>query len=83
MANKHSPKKNSADFGTAEHYYFKIESKPVNTFYKIRYLTQDGWKFLLDDYTEKDIQYYLKYWQQVCPELRYEAIKCEVLHFEN
>ena len=25
MANKHSPKKGSADFGTAEHYHFEIE----------------------------------------------------------
>ena len=55
----------------------------MKVFYKIRYLTQDGWKFLFDDYTEKDIQYYLKYWKQEFPELRYEAIKCEVLHFEN
>lgn len=25
MTNKHSPKKGSADFGTAEHYHFEVE----------------------------------------------------------
>jgi hypothetical protein len=54
----------------------------MNTFYKIRYLTHEGWKFLFDEYTEKDIQYYLKYWRQAFPDIKYEAIKCEVV-YEN
>lgn len=33
MANRHLPKKNSADFGTAEHYYFEIESKMESTIF--------------------------------------------------
>lgn len=71
--------------GSISHQVLTVIWRLLNmaNFYKIRYLTQDGWKFLFDDYTEKDIQYYLKYWQQAFPELRYEAIKCEVLHFEN
>jgi hypothetical protein len=77
MTNKHSPKKGSADFGTVEHYHFEVQPK---MFYKIRYLTQNGWKFLEDEYTEKDIHYYLKYWRRAFPENRYEAIKCEVLN---
>jgi hypothetical protein len=52
----------------------------MNTFYKIRYLTHEGfWKFLFDEYTEKDIQYHLKYWREAFPDIKYEAIKCEVL----
>ena len=77
MSNKHTPKKNSADFGTAEHYHFEVQPK---MFYKIRYLTQEGfWKFLFDEYTEKNIRQELNYWRQVFPDIKYEAIKCEVL----
>ena len=36
MANKHSPKKGSADFGTAEHYYFEIEDKTMETIEQVR-----------------------------------------------
>lgn len=76
MTNKHTPKKNSADFGTAEHYYFEIMD---TKFYKIRYQTQEGWKFLEDEYTEKDIQYYLNYWRKVSPDSIYQAVECKVL----
>jgi hypothetical protein len=33
MANKHLPKKGSADFGTVEHYYFEIERKMEPTIF--------------------------------------------------
>jgi len=59
------------------------QPKPMKLFYKIRYLTQDGWKFLEDEYTEKNIHYYLKYWQQAVPDGNYQAIKCEVTNFDE
>ena len=36
MTTKHSPKKGSADFGTAEHYYFEISDKTMETIEQVR-----------------------------------------------